>query len=35
MTLAMRSFDVFVRYEGAAGDGLTVQGGSAGLRFAF
>jgi hypothetical protein len=35
MTLAMQSFDLFVRYEGAAGDGSTMQGGSAGLRFTF
>jgi hypothetical protein len=35
MTLAMPSLDLFVRYEGLAGDGASVQGGSAGLRFIF
>jgi outer membrane autotransporter protein len=35
MTLAMPSLDIFARYEGLAGDGASVQGGSAGLRFIF
>ena len=35
MTLALRSFDLFVRYEGTAGSGATMQGGTGGLRFLF
>jgi hypothetical protein len=35
MTLALRSFDLFVRYEGTAGNGATMQGGTGGLRFLF
>jgi len=35
LTLATPSLDLFVRYEGVAGDGASVQGGSAGLRFTF
>jgi hypothetical protein len=35
LALAVQSLDLFVRYEGAAGDGSSVQGGSAGLRFTF
>jgi hypothetical protein len=32
MTLALRSFDLFVRYEGTAGSGTTMQGGTGGMR---
>jgi hypothetical protein len=35
MTLALRSFDLFVRYEGTAGSGATMQGGTGGLHFLF
>lgn len=35
LTLATQSCDLFVRYDGVAGHGSTVQGGSAGLRFTF
>jgi subtilase-type serine protease len=35
LTLATPSFNLFVRYDGATGDGSNVQGGSAGLRFTF
>jgi outer membrane autotransporter protein len=35
MTVQTPSFELFARYEGATGDGETVQGGSAGLRITF
>ena len=35
MTLAMPSADIYVGYEGAAGDGSSLQGGTAGIRFTF
>ena len=35
VTLATQSFDLFVGYEGAAGNGSSLQGGSVGARFAF
>jgi hypothetical protein len=35
MTLALRSFDLFVRYDGTAGSGATMQGGTGGLHFLF
>jgi len=34
-TLATQSFDLFVGYEGAAGDGASLQGGRVGGRFTF
>jgi uncharacterized protein with beta-barrel porin domain len=35
MTLAMPSFNLFVRYDGSAGGGAMIQGGSAGVRLVF
>ena len=35
MTLAMPSADIYVDYEGATGDGSSLQGGTAGIRFTF
>ena len=35
LALAAPGFDLFARYDGATGDGGSVHGGSAGLRFVF
>jgi hypothetical protein len=35
MTLAMPPFNLFVRYDGSAGGGAMIQGGSAGVRLVF
>jgi outer membrane autotransporter protein len=35
MTLAMPAFNLFARYDGSAGGGSTIQGGSAGVRLVF
>lgn len=35
LALATPGFDLFARYDGAAGHGASVHGGSAGLRFVF
>jgi len=35
LALAAPGFELFARYDGAEGDGASVHGGSAGLRFVF